>query len=320
MTEKLGLVLSGGGAPAAYFGAGVVQAIEEAGLRPSVYSGVSAGAINACALGVGMGGDALAEMWQTVRWQDIYRPRTDFWNLINPKRLLAFNSNPVEYILDAIGWTWLLNTAPARTTLTDKLGGERLTPTADKTVVVSAVDSNNGDVVRFCTALPPERRASPEFRLVDLNIDHLMGSFAVPLLFPPGHNHGHEMVDAGLVANTPLAPILRYEPDAVIIVSGAGVKRPAPDPQSWAQSVELLADNVAHFALRSDYDHAQTANTLARQAPQATKKKPVSMLMIEPAELPFSLGGFLHFSAAQAKEIIEYGRQEGGKAIAGWSR
>ena len=319
MNGDLGLVLSGGGAPAAYFGTGVIQAIEDAGLRPSLVSGVSAGAINACALGVGMTGDALAEMWQEIRWYDIYRPRADVWNIINVNRLFQFTTNPIEYTLEVLGWSWLLDTAPARRALSRRLGCERLTPVDGTTVVVSAVDSNDGDVVRFCTALPPPHRRGPEFRLVDLDIDHLMASFAVPLLFPPGRADGHDLADAGLVANTPLAPVMRYEPAAVIIVSGAGIRRPAPRPASYGQALSLLVDNVAHFALTADYDHAQTANTLARAAPTATARRDVPMLLIEPTDLPFSVGGFLHFTAAQAAQLIEYGRQQGSKALAGWS-
>jgi NTE family protein len=239
MTNKLGLVLSGGGAPAAYFGVGVVKAIEEAGLRPSLLSGVSAGAINACALGVGMNGDALARMWHDIRWYDIYRPRADVWNIVQLRRLFRFTTNPVDYLLNTLGWNWLLDTTPARQTLSRRLGGERLTPVDGTTVVVSAADSCDGAAVRFCNTLPPPHRRSPEFRLVDLTLD-------------------------------------------------------------------------------ADYTHAQTSNTLAREAPGATERRQVSLLLIEPTELAFSVGGFLRFTAAQAKDIIEYGEQQGSKALAGW--
>jgi predicted acylesterase/phospholipase RssA len=43
---SLALVLSGGGACAAYFGAGVAQGLAEEGLRPDVLSGTSAGGLN----------------------------------------------------------------------------------------------------------------------------------------------------------------------------------------------------------------------------------------------------------------------------------
>jgi NTE family protein len=362
MSGGTALVLSGGGAPAAYFGAGVIQALEEAGERPTILSGVSAGSINACAVGAGMDAATLTKMWCNIRWTDIYRPRMDVWRAINVGRLLRPTTNIAEYALGAIGWTWLLDTAPARKTLTSYLGGAEIAPPAGTTVVVSAVDENSGDVVRFCSDLPPRHRRDPQFRQVDLTVDHVLASAAVPLLFPPGrdsgtsprtepaaraaasqaaasqaatsqggasggglfgvfdsHGDGHSLVDAGLVANTPLAPAMRYEPDRVIVVSGAGITRPAPTPDSLGAAIALLVDNVAHFALTADVDHANTVNRLVAAAPETTVKRNVPILMIEPTDLGFSLNGFLHFTPAQARAVIEYGREQAGKAFAGWS-
>jgi hypothetical protein len=65
MSGGLALVLSGGGAPAAFFGTGVIQYLEEKGLRGeiAVLSGTSAGAINAGGLAVGMTAGELVELW-----------------------------------------------------------------------------------------------------------------------------------------------------------------------------------------------------------------------------------------------------------------
>ncbi|HLL69317.1 MAG TPA: patatin-like phospholipase family protein [Micromonosporaceae bacterium] len=318
-TGGLGLVLSGGGAPAAYFGTGVIMAMEEVGLRPQILSGVSAGAINAYALGAGLGGTGLAEMWQQIRWDDIYRPRTDLWNAVNLRGLLRPTANLTEYALQTIGWTWLLDTGPARRTFARYLGAQQPRPVG-ATVIISAVDENSGGVVRFCSQLPPEHRSDPAFRKVDLTVEHVVASTAVPLLFPAGRDGGgHTLVDAGLVANTPLAPVMRYEPDRVIVVSGTGIDRPAATPRSLGDAIGLLADNVAHFALTADVAHAETVNALVRNAPQATDKRQVPMLLIEPTDLGFAVDGFLRFSPSIARSIIEYGREQGAKALAGWA-
>ncbi|GAB1646396.1 patatin-like phospholipase family protein [Krasilnikovia sp. MM14-A1259] len=314
------LVLSGGGAPAAYFGAGVIRALEEAGERPTVLSGVSAGAINACVVGAGTDAETLARMWCDIRWHDIYRPRLDLWRAVNVRQLLRPRLNLVEYALDAVGWTWLLDTAPARRTLATYLGGTAIQPRSGVTVVVSAVDQSTGNVVRFCSAPPPPERYDATFRTVDLTVDHVLASAAVPMLFPPGSNSdGHGLVDAGLVTNTPLAPAMRYQPDRVIVASGAGITRPAPTPTSLGAAMALLADNVVHFALTADLDHAKTVNQLARAAPEATVKRDVPILLIEPAELGFSVNDFLNFEPGRAKKIIEYGREQAGKALAEWN-
>jgi NTE family protein len=315
----LGLVLSGGGAPAAYFGAGVVAALTEAGLKPRIVSGVSAGAINAAALAIGMGAADLGDMWRRIRWSDIYRPRFDLWNLINVRALLRPTTNIPEYLMNALGWTWLLNTAPAERTLNRFLGGEHLKIAGDTTLVISSVDQNTGEVVRFCSALPPEHRRSDEFHKTPLTTEHVLASASVPMLFPPGHHRDHTLVDAGLVANTPLAPAMRYEPDRVIVVSGSGISRPAPNPASFGQAMALLVDNVAQFALNADLSHTETVNEVALLAPMATDKRHVPILKIEPTDLGFSVNGFLRFDADDADKIMQYGRETAAKALANWS-
>jgi len=181
-------VLSRGGAQAGYLGAGVIQAIEEARLRPGLLSGVSAGAINACALGVGMDAETRADLWIRARWQHLFRPRLDLWRLFNMGALLRRpTTNLVEHTLDAVGWTWLLDPAPARRNLARLLGGGSLPVRDDITLVISAVDQSSAEVVRFTNTLPPPHRCGPEFREVELHIDHLVASTAFPCCSrPPG--------------------------------------------------------------------------------------------------------------------------------------
>jgi NTE family protein len=314
----LGLVLSGGGAPAAYFGAGVIRAIEQSGLEPTLLSGVSAGALNACGLAHGLDSDDLADMWTAIRWKDIYGVRLDVWNAFNFGRLARPSTNLIEYALGSVAWTWLLDNSPARRTLMNYMGGEELTVQAGKTAIVSAVEEATANVVRFCSEPPPAMRADPSFHHVGITVDHMLASAAVPLLFPPGRVGERTYVDAGLMANTPLAPIMAYEPDAVIIVSGAGLPRPAQAASSWGEAIELLVNNVAHYSLMADYHHAQTINTLATAAPETTVKRPVPMLLIEPAELGFKLGGFLRFSTDEAERTIKYGQTEAERMLSQW--
>jgi NTE family protein len=321
-TGGLGLVLSGGGAPAAYFGAGVIRALERAGLEPRVLSGVSAGALNAAAYAAGMDAASIADMWRSIGWRDIYRPRRDLWNLVNIPNVLRPRANVVQYLFDAIGWTWTLDTAPTRRTFIRYLGDAELKIRDGVTLVVSSVDESSGEVVRFCSALPDHD--SPRFRRVDLTVDHLLASAAVPMLFPPGRPDGQTapattFVDAGLVANTPLTPMMAYQPDAVVVVSGSGIARPAPTPTSLGSAIALLADNVASFALHADYAHTETVNTLARVAPEAVDKRYVPMLLIEPTELGFSVGGFLRFTPGDARTMMDYGEREGARALRGWA-
>jgi NTE family protein len=344
MSGGLALVLSGGGAPAAFFGTGVIQYLEEQGLRDeiAVVSGTS-GAINAGGLAVGMTAGELVELWGEVAEHDLGRLRRDVWRLVNWRNALRWPSpNLVEYVLDAVGWHWLVDTTPARRWLVVRLCGEDdrgdgLLPIRDGVaVVVSSVDQCTGKVVRFTNTVPPRgRRAddsgdkrweSPyasayEFRMVQLTVDHLLGSAAVPLLCRPTRLGRGEYVDAGLVANTPLTPVFDYEPDAVIVVSAATVSRSGPSPVSLGDAIGRLAENVARYAVYSSYEYARAINELAEQAPdvpRARGKRKVHLALVEPDELEFTLTGFLDFSRSAAERLIEHGWAQAHRALRGW--
>lgn len=306
------IVFSGGGAPAAYFGAGVVRAVEEVGLEPRLFSGVSAGAFNAAALAVGLDAAAIAQMWRGVRWSDVARWRTDWHRLPNLHNLLSGSPHLLDWVLRSVGWTSLLDSSPARATLTGHLGGPLLEIVEGRTLLVSSVDVATGDVVRFANVAPV--RTGQATQVVDLTVDHVLASAAVPVAFPPVVIDGRSLVDAGTVANTPLAPVMGYEPDAVVVVSGGGGARPA----SLGESIGLLVDNLAHFALHADLDHANTVNALVRGAPDSTDRREVPMLLIEPHQLAFSAGAFFRFTAEEADRVMGLGYDRATEALGGW--
>lgn len=342
MTGGLALVLSGGGAPAAYFSAGVVQSLRHHGLLDAVrvVSGTSAGALNAGVVAAGLSNDDIDGMWADVRLLDLGRPRLDVWRLIKWRQLLRWPAtNLVQHALDAVGWTWLLDTERPRRWLTSHLADDedagqgppegRLPIRSGLGVVVSAVDRGTGRVVRFTNELPPRRVADPagddraasfrasEYRAVELTVDHLLASAAVPLLLRPGCDDGHEYVDAGLVANTPLPPVFDYEPDAAIVVAPANVSGSAPAPTSLGDAMGRLAENVGRHALYSSYEHATTINAVVAQAPDAPVargKKHVELALVEPT-MDFTVTGFIDFSPQVAAEVMQHGREQADKAL-----
>ena len=311
----LALVLSGGGANGA-FEAGVVAAVEEAGLRPAVYSGTSAGALNAAGLAVGIDAARLAAVWSTVTAGDVFRLRRDVGRLLRLEGLLGRASNVGERLLDAVGWTWLLDTTPLRRTLQRVLGGHRVAVRDGVVCVVSAVEQASGALVRFTTSPPPPHRRDPRYRVGDLDVDHLLASAAIPLLFRPGDVAGAAYWDGGLVAHTPLAPALAYEPERVIVVTTATRERPAPPPRSLGEAIGLLIDNLLRFSLDNDLARARQVNERARAAPQATTRRVVDFLVVEPTGL--DLGSSLDFAPELMRRRLALGREVGAAAIADW--
>jgi len=225
---KLGLVLSGGGSRGA-FEAGVIAAMEQAGLRPAVVSGTSAGALNAAGMAAGLGADSLATWWGSIADAQVYRMRRDIWRLLRPAGLLG-PGNVAARLLRSVGWTWLWDIEPLRRTVIEALGGQRVPSRDDLVLAVSAVEVTSGELVRFVSARPPPERRSDRYRAVDIDVDHLLASAAVPLLFKPARVGGVLHWDGGIVANTPIAPALAFEPDAVIVVMTARRDRKRPEP------------------------------------------------------------------------------------------
>ncbi|MGI8575133.1 MAG: patatin-like phospholipase family protein [Egibacteraceae bacterium] len=312
---KLALVLSGGGAKGA-FEAGVYRAVVEAGLRPSVLSGTSAGALNAAGIAAGFDPERLAAVWTGIDNDDVYRLRRDVWRLVRLRGLVS-SGGLAQRLLRSIGWTYLYDTAPLRRTLRSALDGERVVVAEDRVLIVSAVQIASGRLVRFASAAPPEhRRGLARWEVTELDVDHLLASASLPLLFTPGRVDGTAYWDGGVLANTPLAPALAYEPDAAIIVTTATFERPAPEPRSLDEVAGMLIDTVQRFALDADLAHARSINALARAEPQATGKRALPLLLIDPRGL--ELGDPLDFSRAHARELIARGHEVASEAIAEW--
>jgi len=301
---RIALVLSGGGARAAYFGAGVAAGLADAGLRPTLLSGTSAGGLNVGLLAGGLTPSDLTDLWTGLHSRDVYRPRLDVWRLPRPAGLARlFTGDLLAGTLDSVGWTWLLDSEPARRTLVSALGGPRVRVAPGVTVVVSAVAESTGGVVRFTNAAP---RGAPEFRPVDLTVDHLLASASAPVLFPPVTIDGEAYADAGMVANTPLAPALDYRPDTVIVVTSSTGRSGGP-AQSLGDAIALVFDNVARFSVLRDYRH--TAST--RRSPR--------LVLVEPSE-EFEVSGFLRFDPDVARTVITHGRQRAHHALTAITR
>jgi NTE family protein len=312
----LGLVLSGGGANGAYE-VGVLQAMAEAGLRPTIVSGTSAGALNAAGLGVGFSPDELADIWTGIRSKDVYRARYDLWRLIRPQGLFG-GGNLGQRLLSTIGWVHLLDTAPLRRTLVRALGGERLALRDGLVVAVSAVEKATGELVRFTNRLPAPHRRNPRYRQVDLHVDHLMASAAIPLAFPAAAVGEERFWDGGLLANTPLAPALAYEPDEVVVVTTATLVRPAARPRNLGETISLLINNVLAHSLRADLETAKAINRLCELDPDIPDRRWVDLLVVEPTGL--DLGNGLDFSPALARRRIALGYEQGARKLDEWLR
>ncbi len=213
--DLVALVLQGGGALGAYQG-GVFEALEEAGIEPRWFSGVSIGAINA-AIMVGNRPenrlDRLRDFWETLSRRKIwdFSPDADpfrQWrtlassltalNLGLPGFFKPHTINPWFATPGASTATSFYDTSELRRTL-NRLVDWKLLNGPDHRLSVGAVNVETGNFHYFDTAV--ER----------LGLEHIMASGALPPAFAPVKIGEDHYWDGGIVSNTPLQYLLEHE-------------------------------------------------------------------------------------------------------------
>lgn len=301
-----GLILSGGGARAAYQ-VGVLKAIAD--LCPStenpfqVIVGTSAGAINAVSLACGAldytaAIQGLERVWQSFTTDKVYR--TDWLGVL--RQASAFTTSHV------LGWgrrhapLALLDNAPLRDLLAEELdfSGISLAIARRKlrAVAVTAFAYQSAQATTFYqsrgTLLPWQRhrRLGVPTRL---GIEHLMASAAIPLLFPPVRL-GQEFYGDGAVRQTaPLSPALHLGANRIMVIGVHSRYQQEPsrlqlNQPSLAQISGHLLSSTFSDNLESDLELLGRLNQLGGLIPSEYHHvqeglAPVEVLLIQPSKV-----------------------------------
>jgi NTE family protein len=321
MTEKVpltGLVLTGGGARAAYQ-VGVLKAIaqirREAGAGHTgnpfpVIAGTSAGAINAAALACqaddfdrAMAG--IVEVWENFRAEQVYR--SDSSGVINTgARWLTMMS---------IGWViarWrrarprsLLDNSPLEKLLGQLLDMSRLRKMMIEghleALAVSASSYGSGLHVTFYDArrdIVPWTRSQRLAVRSPITVAHLLASSAIPFVFPAIAldiaGHREYCGDGSMRQAAPISPAVHLGADRILVVGAGRMHEPAGERvgsseyPNLAQIAGHALSSIFLDALAVDVERLQRINaTLALLPPQsrsATSLKPIQVLVISPSE------------------------------------
>jgi NTE family protein len=288
---KIALVLSGGGARAAYQ-VGVLKAIAER-LPPgapspfAIVCGTSAGAINASVVAAGtrdLRGAAarLEALWRSLHVRDVYRAQ--------PLRVAG---------------RWLASLAPSRRSLrpSSLLDSSPLAkllarsiPFADveaavesgmlEALAVTAMSYRTGFSVTFCQAHPSVamwERAQRRGVAARIGVEHLLASSAIPFLFPPAPVDGDHFGDGAVRQVAPTAPALHLGADRILVVGvGRSGVQPAPAdpaaPPTMAQIGSQVLASIFTDALATDLEKVRLINAAVRQIPPAhLERSPVPL-------------------------------------------
>ncbi|PJK10737.1 hypothetical protein CO614_08045 [Lysobacteraceae bacterium NML120232] len=219
------LVLQGGGALGAYQ-CGVYQALDEAGIRPNWYAGISIGAINAALIAGNRPEDRLdrlEEFWQTI-CQPAGLATLPALAIRNSLNLLPMSAALETWVasMSAMAALWqgqtgffepwlgspflladgspeatsFYNTRPLIHTLERLVDFDRINQDPDTRLTVGATDVESGNFRYFDSR---DTRIGPE---------HILASGALPPAFAPVEIDGRFYWDGGIVSNTPLEHIL----------------------------------------------------------------------------------------------------------------
>jgi len=263
MERRTGLVVAGAGARGAYEAGAlsvlVPQLAADGGL-PSVLVGTSAGALNVVGLagtidaGLQPALDGLVELWSEVRLGDVVDvPGTLAGGLRYAAQLAGL---PVRV-------PSLLDTTPQRETLEGLLSLDRLHanvadgPVDAVAVVTTSVDT--GGTVVFVEKKPsvplppPDEDRNLTYVEVELSVEHVLASSAVPVAFRPVFVSTPAAwrgwyVDGGLRLNAPLKPALDLGCDLLGVVATQPASYRSAQPGAGRQPD---VPGVAALALRA---------------------------------------------------------------------
>ncbi|HSM14731.1 MAG TPA: patatin-like phospholipase family protein [Thermoanaerobaculia bacterium] len=242
----LALVLSGGGARAAYQ-AGVLAGLAERlpKLRPTIFSGVSAGAINATFLAAHPGrfADACADLvglWKRLTMDQVFesdlRSMASYfarWGV----RLASGGVRAGRRVRS------LVDTTPLHRFLARHLEGSDGTITGIRdnlragrirAVTLTTLNYGTGETVVWVqgASAPTWRRARRISVRARLAVAHVMASSALPLVFPAIRLAGGWHGDGGIRLTAPFSPALKLGADRILAVSTRYVPPEDERPES----------------------------------------------------------------------------------------
>ncbi|MGF6393842.1 patatin-like phospholipase family protein [Pseudomonas plecoglossicida] len=311
MTPTTGLILSGGGARAAYqvgVLAGIAELLPPGASNPfPVIVGTSAGAINAVALASGAtrfneAVQALTAFWQNFRshlvlrsdWPGVIRQASRFVS----QSLLGLGGQAPVALLDSSPLRQLLQSHLDLGGIDHALAAEHL-----RAVAVTAFGYESGQAVTFYQGrgtidawLRHRRIGVP----TALTIDHLLASAAIPLLFAPVRLGDEFYGDGAVRQSAPISPALHLGASRVLVVGVSGnPQRPAPplptqrvftgQQPSLAQIGGHMLNSTFIDSLEDDIELLQRLNHLSHLLPAHLDARrlglaPIEVLVVAPSQ------------------------------------
>jgi len=310
MVERAGLVLTGGGARAAYQ-VGALRALAEmapAGPVPfDVLAGISAGAINAVVVAAAAtdfqrGVARLADTWRGLTPDRVFRT--------GAVKLVATGGRWIRDLsggglLGRSGINYLLDSSPLRAMLAEQIPFARLRRQLRagrlRGVAVSATSYQTGEGVTFFEGsdeIRPWARTNRVGVRVRLTLDHVMASAAIPLFFPPVRLADGFYGDGCVRLVYPMSPAIHMGATRILAISvRAEPPRepapPAPPPEArlpLSQIAGVMLNAVFLDSLDTDLERLERINLMLAEVPGGAiargdlRLRPLPVLALRPSQ------------------------------------
>ncbi|MFA0810101.1 patatin-like phospholipase family protein [Microbulbifer epialgicus] len=316
--ENSALVLSGGGARAAYQ-AGVLKALAEVvpddNPRPfKIVCGTSAGAMNAMMLASHPGTfkeavDTMCSVWMNLSVERVYR--TSWHSLIS--NLFSISLSLFNQGVGREKPLALLDNAPLRNLLREVIDFGNIQKNIDAghlhATCVNALSYSEGESVSFYQAAESVQSWQRFRRFgvpTELTVEHLLASAAIPAIFPAVKIDDIYFCDGAIRQMAPISPALHLGAKRVFVVGVSDNRSPVHwgsrknDRQIHSPSMAQIAAqwfNAAFIdSLEGDLEHMDRVNNLLDSVEKdkyadLAPLRPVESVVIEPSQSLARLSG-----------------------------
>lgn len=341
---KSALILSGGGARAAYQ-VGVLKAVAKlmpnTGHNPfQVICGTSSGAINAGKLAseADQFHDSvrnLEQLWGSLQSADIHQ--VGFSELIGSSlKLLASFFNRGEVSGRPLS---LFNNSPLERLIREQVPLHRLPAMLDQghleALCITALGYRSGQSISFYQAgedIQPWQTGRRIGVRCQFKHEHLMASSALPAIFPAVKINREYFGDGALRQTAPISPALHMGADRVLVIGVSGNQRIEPvrslqqQSPSLAQVLGQLLNSAFIDSLEEDIEMMTRFNRfidhLEPQQREAMGVRPVEAMVIQPTvEFDQLAAEYLHYLPRSMQvflKTIGATRREGGSSLASY--
>ena len=301
--SRAGLILTGGGARAAYQ-VGVLKALAEIDPRPEwpfpIIVGTSAGAVSATILASNV-----------TRWHQSVAEIEQVWANFHVAQV--FRSDALAMLKAGGRWMGSLFTGgligPPKSLLDNAPLRELLSKVTDFDAIRANVARGDLRALALCatsyftarsvsffeaeTTISEWSRAQRHGERVPLSLDYLMASLGIPFLFPPMSLHGEYFGDGAMRQTAPLSPAIHLGADRVLVL---GVRPTHLDliprfvasdsPPTPGQLFGYMLDTLFSDQISADLENLNRINRLSEFTSGATGTRQIRTMLIAPSVDP----------------------------------